>query len=138
MAEHPRECLEHLLRTLHESDMGWIAEEIEAEIATGRLVERDVDDGRNRKGLGVEELDDGERLAIALRIVLERAQVGHAIWLEQTDLLRRRLGVQAVEFVDIRGQESVRFEPFTPAFDHAADELAAVLGKVASEAALWG
>lgn len=138
MAEHPREYLEHLLRTLRESEMGWIAEEIEAEIATGRLVERDVEGGRSRKGLGVEEFGDGERLAIALRILLERAQVGHAIWVEQTDLLHRRLGVQAIEYVDIREEQSVKFEPFTPAFDRAVDELAVVLGKIASEAGLWG
>jgi hypothetical protein len=138
MAEHPREYLEHLLRTLRESEMGWIAEEIEAEIATGRLVERDVEGGRSRKGLAVEELDSGERLAIALRILLELAQVGHAVWLEQTELLHRRLGAQAVEYVDIRGEESERFEPFTGGFDRAADELATVLRKVSTETALWG
>lgn len=138
MADSPREYLGHLLGALKENGLGWIAEEIEAEIAAGRMLEKTIEGSRVKSGLAVEEFTDNEQLAIAMRIVLERAQVGHAVWLETTELLHRRLGVQAVEYVDVKGEESSRFEPFSVGFDHVLDELASVLGKVASECALWG
>lgn len=118
--------------------MGWIADEIEAEIAAGRLVEREVEGSRSRKGLGIEEFSDSERLAIALRIVLERAQVGYSLWVEQTDLLHRRLGIQGIDYIDVAGEQGERFEPFMPGFEHAANELAMVLARTAAEAEVSG
>jgi len=138
MADSPREYVDHLLGALRENDLGWIAEEIEAEITSGRMLEKTIEGGRVKSGLAVEEFTDNERLAIAMRIVLDRAQVGHAVWLETTDLLLRRLGVQAVEYVDVEGERSSHFEPFSVGFDRVLDELASVFGKVASECALWG
>lgn len=145
--------------------MAWIAEEIEAEIAAGRMVEKDVIKGqlsrkgieeiqaeitawplmeheikgqRGRKGLWVEEFTDNDRLAIALRIVLERAQVGHAVSVELTERLNRHLGVQNIDYVDVEGDLVVRFQPFSPAIGQAVEELAGVLRRVASECALHG
>ncbi|MCA9628652.1 MAG: hypothetical protein KC766_13330 [Myxococcales bacterium] len=138
MPEHPREYLTHLLGALRESDLGWIADEIEAELAAGRMVEKDIESGRVKKGLSVEEFGDDERLAIALRITLERVQVGYAVWQETTELLQRRLGVQSVEFVDVKGVLAERFEPFAVGFGATVDDLADIFGKVASECALYG
>lgn len=82
--------------------------------------------------------------------MLERAQVGYAAWNELTGLLHRRLGVQTIEFSDVAGENeperptehtttvALRFQPFSPAFGKAVEDLADVFGKVASECALWG
>ena len=138
MAENSREYLDHLLRALRDEGLGWIADEVEAEIAAGRMVERSLESGRVKKGLSVEQFSDDEQLAIALRITLERVQVGHAVWLETADRLRRRLGLQSVDFVEVKGEHGVPFEPFLPGFASTVDDLAAVFGRVASECALYG
>lgn len=137
MAGHPKDYLSHILAALRDADLGWIADEIDAEFSAGRMIEKTVE-GRQKSGLTVEEFTEDERLGIAMRIVLERTQVAYAVWLETRDLLHQRVDLQAVKYVEVTGENSSTFEPFTTDFETAADELAVVFGRVAAECGLFG
>lgn len=138
MAENARECFDQLLRSLRESRLGWVAEEIEAETAAGRLVEKEWRESARRveTGLRVEDYSEGERLAIALQVLLERVQVAHAGWLEATEYLQRRLGVALVQYVD--SDTSQAFEPFDGGFTAALPELVRVIRRVGADCQLDG
>ena len=77
MPSEPREYLEFLLSALRDARLGWIADEVDREIATsGRLVEKEWREpgrrGKPETGLAVEEFSDDEQLMIAMRIIWER------------------------------------------------------------------
>ncbi len=138
MADDSREYFLHLLSTLRGASLGWIADEIEAEVAAGRLVEKEWrEPGRRAEtGLAVEEFSEDDRLMIALRIVWERTRVAYALWVDTDEYLRKRLGAQSVSFVDADEQQP--YKPFTQAFPDALSELEHTLQQVAGECRLEG
>lgn len=139
MAENSRECFEHLLRSLRESRMSWLAEEIEHEIAAGRVVEkewREVGSRRSESGLAVEDYSESQKLRVALEILMERVQVAHALWEESTRQIKDRLSVREVSFLD--ADTGQRFQPFTQDFDQALAAFEEMLRRVAKECDLHG
>ncbi len=89
MAEDPAECLSYLLRALRESPLQWIGEEVEAQIAAGRIVEKEwcASAKRVETGLAVEGYSDREKSSIALHVLRERVQVAYASWIDAQDYL---------------------------------------------------
>jgi len=139
MADDAREYFGHLLRSLVEHELGWIADEIEAEIGAGDVVHRqDRAGGRRTAGLWKEPFDADKCLAIAMRIVVERAQVAHAAWRETEELVRGRLGGSSVAYVDLDRDGAAEFGPFTVEFENALDDLVQILQKAATECAMIG
>lgn len=137
MAEATREVFIYLLECLRGSQMGWIAEEIEAEVATGRLVEKETMLGRRAEsGLALQEFSEPERLEIALRIVSERARVGYSLWRDAQTYLGRVLDVDQVTFAEDDGP-SVS-PPFESDFPEALAVLDKAIDMVVKECSLTG
>src|SRR5207244_8107296 len=82
MPEDLREGFDLVIRALRTSGLAWIAEEIEAEVLAGRLVERDIPAGSRSvtREMTTEEYSLEEQLAVALRTLFEYAQISRGIW----------------------------------------------------------
>ena len=80
------------------------------------------------------EFPDQERLAIALRIVSERARVGYALWDESRAYLELTLNITEIDLVD--DDASFKFVPFRPGYAEALTALAQAIDAVVSDCGL--
>jgi hypothetical protein len=134
------EHFEHLLSSLRQAKLEWIADEIEHEITAGaRLVEREWSEAGKRseqRGLTLQEFSDNERLMVALRILWERTRVASALVEDTEQYLKLRVKAQGVLLID--PDDGQPFKPFERGFSTAVEELERLLRQLAHELHLAG
>jgi hypothetical protein len=113
--------------------MGWIADEILAEITAGKQVEREVPKGprSTEREVATVEYTGREQLALALRILLEYAEVAHATWQSVSEYAGQRLGTTVVRLFDVDANEFV--QPFSTGFQSALEGIRAIVDKLVEE-----
>jgi len=133
LPEDPRECVDAVLRSLRDAGIGWIAEEIDAEILAGRQVEREIRIGSRpvQREVATEEYTSSEQLELVLRVVLEYAQVAHELWQATTDFARERLNVGEARILDVDTGQFI--QPFSTDFVIATEKLEAIVRSLADE-----
>lgn len=121
-----------LLDALRRTALAWIADEIEHEIAVGRLVEKTYSEPgqtRRRMATTVQDYDDQEQLEITLHCLANYLLVTPHVWREGVASLKESvqaesLGLGQIMIADAAGQA---FTPFTAEYGAHAQRLFGLL-----------
>jgi len=121
-----------LLEALRATPLAWIADEVEAEIAVGRLVEKTYSEPgqtRRRTGTTVQDFNDEEQLEIALHCLANYLLVTPHVWDKAVGILRKSVKTDGVALgnVSIADATGHVFEPFSAEYGGHARRLFGLL-----------
>lgn len=120
-----------IINALRDANLEWIARSIEAEVSSDR--QPDETEGQNNDSRNT-DYSPREKLAIALRIVMEYSEVPFAMWQETQEYFKKRLDI--VE--EVEEESNKRYLPFGEQFEGVISSLRSIVEKISKEFKLTG
>lgn len=122
-----------ILSTLRNSPVSWMADEIEATIQRGKVVEKEYIEIRGRKpsvGSETVPLTSDEQLQIALETIKNYFVVLYDAWIQAQNELPQLLTDRSLQITIAEGDESVSVRPFSDQYEQERSRLDELITKL--------